>query len=224
MEEADGENEGSGMLQGKERGVIMAGFTVGMNPYYQGLSHTFGNADRMGVPAQGGKIPGGKEAEQTDGSGFGDKQPGEKCETCEKRKYQDGSDENVSFKAEAHISPEAAAGQVRAHEGEHVANAYAKAEEKDGKVISVSVRLKTSVCPECGKNYVSGGTTSTRISYPSDSTGEKGKEAEPGSEGTMQKQANPYRQSQWQIRADAVRGKHIDYTAKPLEEFEMERY
>ena len=31
------------------------------------------------------------------------------CETCKNRKYQDGSDEMVSFKSAAHISPEASA-------------------------------------------------------------------------------------------------------------------
>ncbi len=51
----------------------------------------------------------------------------EECETCKNRKYQDGSNEMVSFKAAAHISPEAAGAAVRAHEGEHVSNAYNKA-------------------------------------------------------------------------------------------------
>ena len=41
----------------------------------------------------------------------------EECQTCKNRKYQDGSDEMVSFKSAAHISPQAAAGRVRAHEG-----------------------------------------------------------------------------------------------------------
>ena len=49
------------------------------------------------------------------------------CETCASRKYQDGSDENVSFKSPQHISPQAAASRVRAHEQEHVNNAYTKA-------------------------------------------------------------------------------------------------
>ncbi|MGN0242182.1 MAG: hypothetical protein ACI4CS_10885, partial [Candidatus Weimeria sp.] len=45
------------------------------------------------------------------------------CETCRNRKYQDGSDEaNVSFKAAAHVSPQAAGAAVRAHEGMHVSN------------------------------------------------------------------------------------------------------
>ena len=38
----------------------------------------------------------------------------EECQTCKNRKYQDGSDEMVSFKSAAHISPQAAAGRVRA--------------------------------------------------------------------------------------------------------------
>ncbi len=202
----------------------MAGFTVGMNPYGQGAANTYGNVNTMAAPEQGEEASDGSG--KTDKSGFGVKEPGEKCETCAKRKYQDGSDENVSFKAAAHISPEAAASQVRAHEGEHVANAYTKAEEKDGKVVSVSVRIKTAVCPECGKNYVSGGTTATRISYPADSVQEKGGKPEQDSQGNAKKQArtNPYQQSQWQIRSDAVRGKNIDYAARPLEEFETERY
>lgn len=90
------------------------------------------------------------------------------CETCKNRKYQDGSDEMVSFKSAAHISPEASASRVRAHEQEHVNNAYSKAAQKDGKVISANVSLKTAVCPECGRSYVAGGTTSTQIKYPNE--------------------------------------------------------
>lgn len=90
----------------------------------------------------------------------------EECQTCKERKYQDGSNEgNVSFKAASHISPQAAPSLVRAHESEHVKNAYAKAEQKNGKVINASVSLHTSICPECGRTYVSGGTTNTTIKY-----------------------------------------------------------
>ncbi len=91
------------------------------------------------------------------------------CETCANRKYQDGSDEMVSFKTAQHISPEAAAARVRGHEQEHVVNAYAKAEQEDAKVIRASVAIHTSICPECGRTYVSGGTTTTSIRYNSDS-------------------------------------------------------
>lgn len=87
------------------------------------------------------------------------------CQTCQERKYQDGSDEMVSFKSAAHISPNAAASAVRGHEQEHVANAYKKAEQGNGKVLQASVRLKTAVCPECGRSYVAGGETTTKIQY-----------------------------------------------------------
>lgn len=126
------------------------------------------------------------------GSGDGSvKKVGERCQTCAERKYQDGSDENVSFKAAAHISPEAAGSAVRAHEGEHVSNAYTKAAKNDGKVVSASVSIHTSVCPECGRTYVSGGTTSTRIKYPAD----------------------PYEKSKKVLGEEEAKGKNIDYAA-----------
>ena len=90
------------------------------------------------------------------------------CETCAHRKYQDGSDEMVSFKSATHISPDAAATAVRAHEGEHVSNAYDKAAKNNGEVVNASVAIHTSVCPECGRTYVSGGTTTTTIRYNKD--------------------------------------------------------
>lgn len=98
-----------------------------------------------------------KSVEKTD--------PGYKCQTCANRKYQDGSDENVSFKSATNIAPEAAASAVRGHEQEHVSNAYDKAKQNNGKVISATVQIHTSICPECGKTYVSGGTTRTQIKY-----------------------------------------------------------
>lgn len=99
-----------------------------------------------------------------------EKLPGKKsspaeCETCKNRKYQDGSDEMVSFKSAAHISPEAAASRVRSHEQEHVSNAYKKASQDNGKVLSTNVSIKTSICPECGRSYVAGGETRTQIKY-----------------------------------------------------------
>ena len=91
--------------------------------------------------------------------------PSEECQTCKNRKYKDGSDEMVSFKSPQHVSPESAASAVRAHEQEHVSNAYKKAATENGKVISASVSIHTAVCPECGRTYVSGGTTHTQIKY-----------------------------------------------------------
>ena len=87
------------------------------------------------------------------------------CETCANRKYKDGSDEMVSFKSPAHISPQSAASAVRSHEQEHVSNAFKKAAMKGGKVMSASVSVRTAVCPECGRTYVSGGETNTQIKY-----------------------------------------------------------
>lgn len=98
------------------------------------------------------------------------------CETCSTRKYQDGSDEMVSYKAPTHISPNAAGAAVRAHEQEHVANAYNKAKEHgNARVLQASVSIQTSVCPECGRTYVSGGTTTTQIKYQEDAYGQNSK-------------------------------------------------
>ena len=105
----------------------------------------------------------------------------------------DGSNENVSYKAAAHISPSASGAAVRAHEGEHVANAYDKAAENNGKVISASVSIRTAVCPECGRTYVSGGTTTTTIRYSAES--------------------NPYQKQQKALDALRFTGSNIDYVA-----------
>ena len=102
------------------------------------------------------------------------KKPGKKsspaeCETCKNRKYKDGSDEMVSFKAAGHINPNAAASVVMSHEREHVSNAYQKADAGNGEVVRASVQLKMDVCPECGRTYVSGGETTTQIRYYNES-------------------------------------------------------
>lgn len=87
------------------------------------------------------------------------------CETCKNRAYKDGSSESdVSFKVPGHISPESSSSVVRAHEQQHVSNAYQK-EASGGKVISASVSVKTAVCPECGRSYTAGGETRTVIKY-----------------------------------------------------------
>ena len=84
------------------------------------------------------------------------------CQTCENRKYQDGSDDmGVSFQTPTNIAPEQVASAVRGHENEHVVREQAKARMEDRKVVSQSVTLHTDICPECGKVYISGGTTRT---------------------------------------------------------------
>ncbi len=112
------------------------------------------------------------------------------CETCKNRKYKDGSDEMVSFKSAAHISPSASASRVMAHEMEHVSNAYSKAEQGNGKVLQASVTLHTAICPECGRAYVSGGETRTAIQYKNES--------------------NPYQKNLKSMQADAFRGANVD--------------
>lgn len=116
------------------------------------------------------------------------------CQTCASRTYQDGSNEsNVSFKAATRISPQAAGAAVRAHEGQHVSNAYKKAAQKNGKVLNASVTIKTAICPECGRTYVSGGVTNTRIKYSNEE--------------------NPYVKNQKELDAAMFKGANIDYAA-----------
>ena len=84
------------------------------------------------------------------------------CQTCKERKYQDGSDDpGVSFKTPTNVDPDMAASAVRGHEMEHVYREQAKADREGRKVVSQSVTMHTGICPECGKSYVSGGTTRT---------------------------------------------------------------
>lgn len=112
------------------------------------------------------------------------------CQTCKNRKYQDGSDEMVSYKAPGHISPQDSGSRVRAHEQEHVSNAYSKAADGNGQVISASVSLKTSICPECGRTYVSGGKTTTQIKYNT---------------------KNPYENNKKSYEADSLAGQFVEY-------------
>lgn len=111
------------------------------------------------------------------------------CQTCKSRKYKDGSDEMVSFKSATHLSPQSAGAAVMAHEQEHVSNAYKKAALGDGKVLQASVQLHMGVCPECGRSYVAGGTTSTKIQYNED---------------------NPYEKNAKSLQAEAFKGNNVD--------------
>ena len=149
---------------------LIGGISYGYqgNPYQTGYG--FDEVSKSGASVDGtsqdGKSKGvvlnpGEDVKKTPGHRSS---PAE-CETCKNRKYQDGSDEMVSFKSASHISPEAAPARVRAHEQEHVNNAYEKARENNGEVVSCGVAIHTAVCPECGRTYVSGGTTTTQIKY-----------------------------------------------------------
>jgi hypothetical protein len=116
------------------------------------------------------------------------------CQTCKNRIYVDQSeDSNVSFKAPAHISPGASFSMVSAHEQEHVANAVSEGNKKDSQLVSTSVRLKMSVCPECGTPYISGGVTQTQIRYNNIS--------------------NPYEKARKSTEANLLKGRNVNLLA-----------
>ena len=120
-----------------------------------------------GLPGQEEQIPGLPGQEEAGEAVLGAESAQDalkqgECETCEKRKYQDGSDDmGVSYQTPTNIKPEQAASAVRGHEMEHVYREQAKADREGRKVVSQSVTMHTEICPECGKAFVSGGTTRT---------------------------------------------------------------
>lgn len=92
------------------------------------------------------------------------------CQTCKNRTYVDGSnDASVSFKTPTKIAPGASFSAVRSHEQEHVVNESAKAQQNGGQVVSQNVVIRYAMCPECGRSYASGGTTTTVVKYGSNS-------------------------------------------------------
>ena len=106
------------------------------------------------VDFPGSKGIGAEGAQQTAEEG--------ECQTCQERTYQDGSDDSsVSYQSPTHSDADYAPAAVRGHELEHVAHEQAKAQKEDRKVVSQTVTLHTDICPECGRVYVSGGTTRT---------------------------------------------------------------
>ena len=95
------------------------------------------------------------------------------CVTCDGRRYQDVSnDSGVSFQSPTHISPEQSFSMVRAHEYEHVAREQGKAQQEGRKVVSQTVSLSSSICPECNCVYISGGTTRTITASENDKGGD----------------------------------------------------
>ena len=107
----------------------------------------------------------------------GDKVKKGECQTCAKRKYVDGSN-----------------AKVMAHEQEHVANAIAEGSKPNKELISATVSLHTSVCPECGRTYVSGGNTHTVMRTTSDTS-------------------NPYAELQQRMNRNFSAGLNFDMSA-----------
>ena len=102
----------------------------------------------------------------------------EECETCARRRYQDGSDDpGVSFKTPTNVDPKLAESAVRSHEKEHVVRERAKAEREGKKVVSQYVTYKTGICPECGRVYMAGGETHTVTAKDPDAENEKERSA-----------------------------------------------
>lgn len=171
------------------------GSAGGYQPYNLIYASPYGNAAKTQYESAVSGIEGERPSANPDEV----KKPGRRsspadCETCKNRRYQDESgDNNVSFKSPSRISPDAAASKVRAHENQHVSNAYKKAAKNNGKVVNASVSIKTAICPECGKTYVAGGLTKTQIKYNNED--------------------NPYTKNKKAIDADALRGANIDYAA-----------
>ena len=159
------------------------------DPYNAGYGVSVSGTNDNRLPGisneEGKRLPGMPEDSK--------KANGEECQTCKNRKYKDGSDEMVSFKTAQHISPEAAASRVRSHEQEHVSNAYTKAAQNKGKVVRASVSIHMAVCPECGRSYVSGGTTNTQIKYYNED--------------------NPYQKDLKATDHDKYAGMNLDYSA-----------
>lgn len=115
-------------------------------------------------------VPAAKDADKN----YGLKKDGTPCQTCKNRKYQDGSDDpGVSFKSPTKVDPKAAAAAVKGHEMEHVFREKNKAKEEGREVVSQSVAIHTNICPECGKVYVSGGTTRTTTKGKSEPPNDK---------------------------------------------------
>jgi len=90
------------------------------------------------------------------------------CYTCQNRKYVDRSDDvSVSFQTPTSINPSMAAAAVASHEQEHVRNEQTQAHRENRDIVNQTVTLQYDCCPECGRTYVSGGTTkTTSISRP----------------------------------------------------------
>lgn len=112
------------------------------------------------------------------------------CQACKERKYMDRSDEaDVSFQSPTHISPGQSAAKVMSHEREHVQNAVTEGNRPDKKLLSVSVALKTGICPECGRIYIAGGTTRTQM---------------------LTYKENPYDQGRKTVEGSFLRGMNLD--------------
>jgi len=133
----------------------------------------------VNIPTNSG--PSGGKPPEIPGTGLLESlEPQGECYTCANRKYVDQSDDaSVSFQTPTKVSPNMAAAAVASHESEHVRNEQAKAQRDDREIVSQTVTLTYDCCPECGRNYVSGGTTRTTSVSKSDSGAVENAEDQP---------------------------------------------
>jgi len=169
----------SAEISGRARGLSFLG--PGQRPVGPGVLNNFqfdlpaqlvGNIPVKGMPSGmlGGEPTSGQGPEAAEGGHLEVLESQGVCHTCENRRYVDQSnDASVSFQTPTKISPNMAAAAVAAHENEHVRNEQARAHREGRDIVSQSVTLTYDVCPECGRHYVSGGTTRTTSVDRSDS-------------------------------------------------------
>lgn len=110
----------------------------------------------------GGTLSAMAKEEQSPSSAVQRKDDTGECQTCKNRKYQDGSDDpGVSYKTPTSIDADMANAAVRSHEREHVGREQFQAQQEGREVVFQTVTIHNAICPECGRIYVSGGTTRT---------------------------------------------------------------
>lgn len=142
--------------------------TINRNGGYVGYYGALNRANTAGGVTQS-SIEGSKaqNSEKT-GAAEGAKE----CQTCKRRKYKDQSDDpTVSFQSAQSIPTGMVYGAVAAHENEHVRNEQFRAKAEGREVVFQSVSIHTSICPECGRVYISGGTTRTVTKNASNDAG-----------------------------------------------------
>lgn len=135
---------------------------LGADPVEMAVRGRIQYVDEEGMPLSQSTSPLTGEAEVSEAKSAQEVMEESQCQTCKERKYQDGSDDpGVSYKTPTTIAPEQAATAVRSHEQEHVVREQSKAQREGREVVSQSVTMHTAICPECGRTYISGGTTRT---------------------------------------------------------------
>jgi hypothetical protein len=172
-------NPGMNSSGPETKGSAQAAYTIEISPEARDmLAASTGNRAIEDHPAAISGTPGAQGGRGAGALGAVE------CQTCKNREYRDGSnDPSVSFQTAAHIDPGAAESIVRAHEQEHVSHEQVKAKENGGEVVSQHVAIHYQTCPECGRTYVAGGTTTTVTRSPVGKGRESGASGESGGKG-----------------------------------------